>query len=87
VQFSVVPSAKLQVAISCSVVPLAIDGSGVIVIELKVAEVTMTVVEPWMPLRLAVIGVFPAVTPDKSPWVGDASLTCAIALLPEDQLT
>src|SRR5215471_6245610 len=83
VQVSVVPSLKLQVAVSCSVVPLALEGSGVIVIEVRVAALTVTVVEPWMPLKVAVIGVLPTLTPVTSPIVPAVLLTCAIELLPE----
>jgi hypothetical protein len=49
VQIWVLRSLKLQVAVSCTVVPLAIEESGgVIVIEVRIAEVTVTVAEPWL---------------------------------------
>jgi hypothetical protein len=64
----VVPSLKLPVAVSCTVVPLAIEGSGgVTIIEVSVAALTVTVVEPSIPLRAAAIEVFPTPTPVTSP--------------------
>jgi hypothetical protein len=85
---SVVPSLNVPVAASCTVVSLAIEGpGGVSVIEVNVAAVTVTVVEPWMPPRVAVIGVLPGLTPVTSPMVLEVLLTCAIELLPELQLT
>jgi hypothetical protein len=57
------------------------------VIEVKVAAVTLSVVEPWTPLKVAVIGVFPVLTPVTSPIGSAVLLTCAIELLPELQLT
>src|SRR5262249_13974955 len=87
VQSSVVPSLKLQNPVSCTLVPFAIAGSGVIVIAVKVAAVTVTVVEPWMPLNVATIGVLPTLTPVASPTVGEVLLTCAIEVSAELQLT
>ena len=88
VQSWVVPSLKPQVAVSCTVVPLAIEGlAGVTVIEVKVAEVIVTVVEPAMPLRNAVIVVPATVKPVTRPWVPETLLTWAIVLSAEDQLT
>ena len=47
VQSCVLLSLKVQVAVSCTVVPLAIEGlGGVTTIEDKVAAVTVTVAEP-----------------------------------------
>ena len=47
VRFWVVPSEKFPVAISCSLVPLAIEElGGVIVIEVRTADVTVRVVVP-----------------------------------------
>jgi hypothetical protein len=50
VKSSVVPSEKTPVAVSCTLVPLAIEGfGGVIVIDARVAAVTVTVVDPDTP--------------------------------------
>jgi hypothetical protein len=50
VKSSVVPSEKTPVAVSCTLVPLAIEGfGGVIVIDVRVAAVTVTVVDPDTP--------------------------------------
>jgi hypothetical protein len=50
VKSSVVPSEKTPVAASCTLVPLAIEGfGGVIVIDARVAAVTVTVVDPVTP--------------------------------------
>jgi hypothetical protein len=70
------------------VVPFAIDESGgVIVIEVSVAVLTVTVVEPETPLRVAVIEVLPMLRPVTSPWLSVASLTSAIVLSAAVQLT
>src|SRR5262249_46630608 len=88
VQSAVVPSLRLQVAVNWCVVPLAIVPTGtVMVIQLTVAAVTVTEVEPAMPLRVAVIGVFPILTPVTSPKVPGAVLTVAMPPLPELQVT
>jgi hypothetical protein len=50
VKSSVVPSEKFPVALSCTVVPLAIEElCGFTVIEVRIADVTVTVVEPVTP--------------------------------------
>jgi hypothetical protein len=49
VRFWEVPSEKAPVAVICSLVPIATLGLvGVIVMEVRTAGVTVTVVEPWM---------------------------------------
>ena len=70
VQSCVVPSLKLQVADSCTVVPLGrMEVGGVTTIDAKVAGVTVTVAEPWTPLKVAKAVVFPTATPLTSPLV------------------
>jgi hypothetical protein len=75
---SVVPSLNVPVAVRRSVVPLAIAGSRTTVRELSVGAVKATVVAPWTPPRVAVIGALPTARPVTSPIVGEALLTCAI---------
>jgi hypothetical protein len=76
VRSSIVPSENIPVAVSCSLKPLAKEGfAGVIRSEVSIAAVTVTVVEPWTPPRVAVIGVFPTFTPVTSPLVPAALLT------------
>ena len=64
-----VPSENTAVAVIWNlVVPAGRDGlAGVTIIESRVAAVTVTVVEPEIPLRVAVIGVFPTVRYPLSP--------------------
>ena len=76
----VVSSLKLPVAVSCTVVPLAIEGSGNTVIETKVAEVTVIVPEPCRPWKEAVMVAVPTAAPVTSPLVGDVLLTVATPL-------
>jgi hypothetical protein len=89
----VLPSLKSPVAVSCTAVPLAIEGLGkpvsvaVTIIEVRVAAVTVTAVEPDTPLSSAAIDAFPTLTPVTTPGVSGRLLTCAIAFLPEVQLT
>jgi hypothetical protein len=50
VRFSVVPSEKFPVAVSCAVVPLGIEEvGGVTVIDSRIAAVTVTVAVPETP--------------------------------------
>jgi hypothetical protein len=50
VRSSVVPSEKVPVAVSCMVVPLGIEEcGGVTAIDLRIAAVTATVVDPVTP--------------------------------------
>jgi hypothetical protein len=51
------------------------------------AAVTVTVAEPWMPLRVAVMEVLPIAKPVTSPLVPETLLTCATVLSPDVQLT
>ena len=74
----VLPSEKVPVAVSCTVVPLAIGGfGGVIVIDVSVAGVTVTVVVPDTPARPAVIVAPPTPLPVTRPWLPAALLTAA----------
>src|SRR5262249_46825151 len=64
----VVPSENAAVAISFNVLFAGTVGlAGVTMIEVRVAPVTVTVVDPEIPLRVAVIGVFPTPWPVTSP--------------------
>src|SRR5215472_2035383 len=86
VRIWVLPSLKMPVAISCTEVPLAMVGSGVIMIDCKVALVTMKVAVPVVPLNLAVTVVAPTPAPLDSPLVGAELLTFATAEFAEDQV-
>jgi hypothetical protein len=48
---------------------------------------TVMVVEPWIPLKVAVINALPTVRPVTRPRVPAVLLTVAMPLLPELQLT
>jgi hypothetical protein len=88
VQSWVLPSLKLQVPSSGTSVPLTIDGLvGVTVIEVNFASVTVTAVEPWMPLSAAIMGVLPPAKAVTSPWLPETLLTCAVTSTAEVQLT
>src|SRR5215472_13720565 len=64
----VVPSEKTPCAVSCTVVPLAIEGfGGVIVIEVSVAAVTVTVADPETPAWVAVMVSMPSLVPVTRP--------------------
>jgi hypothetical protein len=60
---------------------------GKTLIDVTVAAVTITLVEPETPPRVALMLVLPEPVPVTSPLLLAASLTCATALLPEVQLT
>jgi len=88
VQSWVVPSLKLQVVVSCAEVPLAIEAFGtVMLIEVRAAAVTVTVVAPLVPFKVAAIGVFPEASPVTSPMVAATLLTWAIPAFTELQIT
>ncbi len=75
-------------AVNCLVVPLPIEGaSGVTAMELSVAAVTVSVVEPKMLPDVAVIVVVPAATEVASPYEPAALLIVAAAVLDELQVT
>jgi hypothetical protein len=60
VKSCVVPSEKVPVAVSCTVVSLASEGfTGVITIEARTAGVTVTVVDPETPALVAVMVAVP----------------------------
>ena len=68
VRSSVVPSERFPVAVSCTLKPLAVEGSGgVITIELRIADVTVTVVDPETPALLAVMVAVPGRSADTKP--------------------
>ena len=65
---------------NCLVLPNDIEGTaGVMLIEIKVAGVTVSAVEPTMEPKVAVIVVCPVATLVASPMVGAALLTVATA--------
>ena len=83
-----VPSEKFPVAVSCSLVPLASERfGGVIVIPVSTAAVTVTVVLPDTPSRVAVIVALPIPVPVTRPWLPGASLTVASDGAEETQVT
>ena len=83
VRFWVVPSEKSPVAMSCSLVPSAIEElGGVIVIAVSTAAVTVTVVVPDIPASVAVIVALPTPVPVTSPLL----LTVAMGFADEVQL-
>ena len=83
VRFWVVPSEKSPVAVSCWLVPLAMEElGGVTVIPVSTAAVTVTVVAPITAFSVAVIVVLPTAAPVTSPLL----LTVAMVLVGELQL-
>ena len=62
------PSENVPVAVSCTLVPLAMDGfGGVTVIDVRTAAVTVTVVEPVTPACVAVTVPLPSLAPVTKP--------------------
>jgi hypothetical protein len=83
VRFWVVPSEKSPVAMSCSLLPSAMEElGGVIVIPVSTAAVTVTVVVPDTPASVAVIVAFPTPVALTSPLL----LTVAMGFDDEIQL-
>jgi hypothetical protein len=75
----VVPSEKFPVANSCSLVPLAIEGlGGVMVIELSDASVSVTVVDPDTPPTIATMVALPTARPATRPLIPPVFPTPAI---------
>src|SRR6266700_3997680 len=88
VRSCVVLSLKVPVAVNCRVVPFAMLGFvGVTAIEVRVAAVTVSVVLPETPPKVAVIVVIPAATDVAKPCEPPALLIVAIVLLDELQAT
>jgi hypothetical protein len=88
VRFWVVPSEKSPVAMSCSLVPVAIEElGGVIVIAVSTADVTVTVVVPDTPPNVALIVALPAAVPVTTPRPGAVLLTAATDGAEETQVT
>src|SRR5208282_6636110 len=86
VRFCVLPSLYVPVAVNCCVVPAAIEGfAGVTAIETSVGAVTVSVVEPLMPLVVGLtIGGVPVVTPVGGPpgrWVGGVLAVAKVAMM------
>lgn len=78
----VVPSVKVPVAIKGCIAPSGITGiAGVTAIDTSAADVTVSVAEPVIEPKLAVILLLPVATPLTSPWL----FTDAIVELPEVQ--
>jgi len=68
VRSSVVPSEKVPVVVSRTLKPLAVEGfGGVIKIELRIGDVTVTVVDPETPALLAVMVAVPGRSADTKP--------------------
>jgi hypothetical protein len=88
--FSILLSEYVPIAVRFCFTPTGSGGTGlgVTAIETRVAGVTVTVVEPGgIPLRVAVICVFPSLRPVTSPIVGAVLLTCATVPSVGTQLT
>jgi len=80
----VVPSERIPRAVSGTVVPSAIEGfGGVTTIEVRTAEVTVTVVAPDTPALVAVIVALPIPVP-----VTTAGLTAlvTVAIVSDDEV-
>lgn len=80
VRFTVDPSEKMPVAVSWMLDPLSMLGAdGVTCTAVRVAAVTVTVVEPCAPSKLAVIVAEPCASPNTNPaWT--------VAMLPADDV-
>ena len=88
VRFWVVPSEKSPVAMSCSLVPSAIEElGGVIVIAVSTAAVTVTAVVPDTPPKVALIVALPTPLPVTRPRLGAVLLTAATDGAEETQVT
>jgi len=84
VRFWVVPSEKSPVAISCSLVPSAIaELGGAIVIDVSTAAVTVTVVAPDTPPRVAVIVALPIPVPVTRPGL---TVLSTVAIVSDDEI-
>ena len=83
-----VPSEKVPVAVRCSGLRWAMEGFvGVTTIEVRTAEVTVTVVAPDTPAKVALIVALPTPLPVTSPWLGAVLLTAATDGAEETQVT
>ena len=83
-----VPSEKVPVAVSCSELPWAMEGFvGVTTIEVSTADVTVTVVVPDTPAKVALTVALPTALPDTTPWLGAVLLTAATDGAEETQVT
>jgi hypothetical protein len=79
----VVPFWRIPIAVNCCVAPEEIDGLvGVIDMDARFAVTTLTVVEPLIPFKVALMVADPEATPVTSP----AELTVAIVTPEVDQL-
>jgi hypothetical protein len=68
VRVCVDPSEKVPVAVSCTLVPLAIEGfTGLIVIDWRIAAVTVRLVEPVIVACAALMVVLPTLLAVASP--------------------
>ena len=87
VRSAVVLSEKIPVAVSWMDVPLATSGfTGVISIAVRVAAVTLAIVDPTTPFRDTLIVELPRLTPVISPWLPGVLLTDAIPGADDDQV-
>ena len=83
-----VPSEKVPVALSCTELRWAMEGFvGVTTIEVSTAEVTVTVVVPDTPAKVALIVALPAALPVTRPWLGAVLLTATTDGAEETQVT
>jgi len=83
VKFTVVPSWRVPIAVNCCVAPEEIDPLvGVMEMDVRFAVTTLTVVEPLIPSRVALI----VADPDATPVTNPVALTVAIVISEVDQL-
>ena len=88
VKFWVLPSGKCPVAVNCNFPPTAMLGvAGVTSIELKAGVITVSVVLPDLPPKVAVIVVEPTPTDVASPLVWVPLLITAAPVFEELQVT
>ena len=78
----------MPVAVNCCVAPFATEGlAGVTEIEARTAAVTVSVVEPVTPERVAEMVDVPTPTPVARPWLPAALETVAAGRLDDAQVT
>ena len=84
VMSAVVASEYVPVAVNCWFVPAAIDGlAGVTAMLCRVADVTVSTVEPLTRPSVALMLLVPTATP----WARPVALIVALAVVPEAQVT
>ena len=88
VMFCVLPSENVPVAVNCCVVPSGMVGAtGEIVIETRVAALTVNIVDPLIVPEAAVMLEVPAATLVASPWLPAVLLIVATFAVAKDHVT